>query len=110
MRIRDWSSDVCSSDLLYTARRGHGAFCNGQPIAVSSTSRLDSACLGIGMGHDEAAGPYTAMLETLLNTRCQYRRLGSGLLLLALAAEGATDGFWHACMKDRKSTRLNSSH
>ncbi|MFC3676381.1 inositol monophosphatase family protein [Ferrovibrio xuzhouensis] len=87
------------ADKLYTARRGHGAFCNGQPITVSSTSRLDSACLGIGMGHDEAAGPHTAMLETLLNTRCQYRRLGSGLLLLALAAEGATDGFYEARMK-----------
>src|SRR3546814_1679391 len=39
------------------------------------------------------------MLEPLLTTRCQYRRLGSGLLLLALAAEGATDGFYEARMK-----------
>src|SRR3546814_20127548 len=47
------------ADKIYTARRGHGAFCNGQPIAVRSTSRLDSACRGLGTGTDEAAGPYT---------------------------------------------------
>jgi len=87
------------ADKLYTARRGHGAFCNGKPISVSRTASMDQACLGIGMGHGEAPGPHTAMLETLLNTHCQYRRLGSGLLLLALAAEGAVDGFWEARMK-----------
>jgi myo-inositol-1(or 4)-monophosphatase len=87
------------TDRLYSARRGFGAFCNGQPISVSDTARLDAACLGIGMAHDEAAGPHAAMLETLLNTRCQYRRLGSGLLLLALAACGAIDGFYEARMK-----------
>lgn len=87
------------ADRLYTARRGHGAFCNGRPISVSRAKRMDNACLGIGMGHDETAGPHAATLEVLLNSRCQYRRLGSGLLLMALAAEGALDGFWEARMK-----------
>ncbi|WP_341705275.1 inositol monophosphatase family protein [Ferrovibrio sp.] len=87
------------ADRLYAARRGHGAFCNGRPIAISRTDRMDNACLGVGMGHDEAPGPHTATLEVLLNHHCQYRRLGSGLLLMALAAEGALDGFWEARMK-----------
>lgn len=87
------------ADRLYTARRGHGAFCNGKPIGVSGTRQFDRACIGIGYGHGEAAGPHAALVEQLLGAHCQYRRLGSGLLLLALAAEGATDGFYEHRMK-----------
>ncbi len=87
------------ADRLYTARRGHGAFCNGKPIGVSDTRQFDRACIGIGHGHGEAAGPHAALVEQLLSAHCQYRRLGSGLLLLALAAEGATDGFYEHRMK-----------
>jgi myo-inositol-1(or 4)-monophosphatase len=87
------------SDKLYTARAGHGAFCNGNPISVSGEQRLDHACLGIGYGHGEAPGPHAKVIDNLLAAHCQYRRLGSGLLLLALAAEGALDGFYELRMK-----------
>ncbi|HEX6957201.1 MAG TPA: inositol monophosphatase family protein [Ferrovibrio sp.] len=84
---------------LYTARRGFGAYCNGAPISVSATRRLDHACIGLGIGHDEAGPPHAALIEQLLRAHCQYRRIGSGLLLLALAAEGGLDGFYEARMK-----------
>lgn len=86
-------------DRLYTARRGHGAFCNGKPITVSGTTQFNRACIGLGLGHGEAGAPHAALIEHLLNAHCQYRRLGSGLLLLALVAEGALDGFYEARMK-----------
>src|SRR3546814_17976446 len=39
MRISDWSSDVCSSDLLRAARlRSHGAWLCQKPLAHLSTS------------------------------------------------------------------------
>lgn len=87
------------ADRLYAARRGHGATCNGKAIRVSTTRQFDRACLGIGFGHGEAAAPHAALVEHLLGAHCQYRRLGSGLLLLALAAEGALDGFYEHRMK-----------
>ncbi len=87
------------SDKLYTARAGHGAFCNGKAISVSGLQRLDQACLGIGYGHGEAPGPHAKVIDSLLAAHCQYRRLGSGLLLMALAAEGALDGFYELRMK-----------
>jgi myo-inositol-1(or 4)-monophosphatase len=87
------------ADKLYTARAGHGAFCNGKPISVSGETRLDHACLGIGYGHGEAPGPHAKIIDSLLAAHCQYRRLGSGLLLMALAAEGALDGFYELRMK-----------
>ncbi|HLT76987.1 MAG TPA: inositol monophosphatase family protein [Ferrovibrio sp.] len=87
------------SNKLYSARRGHGAFCNGQPIAVSGATRLEQACIGLGLGHGEAGEPHAALIERLLRAHCQYRRLGSGLMLMALTAEGAMDGFYEARMK-----------
>lgn len=87
------------NDRLYSARRGHGAFCNGEPISVSGAKRLEQACIGLGLGHGEAGEPHAALIERLLKAHCQYRRLGSGLLLLALAAEGKMDGFYEARMK-----------
>jgi len=87
------------SDRLYTARRGHGAFCNGQPIMVSDTHQIERACLGVGYGHGEPAEVHSAIIDHMLRAHCQYRRLGSGLLLMALAAEGALDGFYEARMK-----------
>lgn len=86
-------------DKLYTARRGYGAFCNGKPISVTQISRMDQACIGLGLGHGEAGPPHAALIEQLLRAHCQYRRLGSGLMLLALVAEGALDGFFEARMK-----------
>src|SRR3546814_10917638 len=44
MRISDWSSDVCSSDLLYAARKlglastGHAARGTGSPPSASTTN------------------------------------------------------------------------
>lgn len=87
------------ADKLYTARHGHGAFCNGKPISVSDTVLLDRACIGIGYGHGEAPGPHAAIIDRLLGAHCQYRRLGSGLLLMALTASGGLDGFYELKMK-----------
>src|SRR3546814_5703108 len=98
MRISDWSSDVCSSDL---------------EARVPVLAHLDGIC------HtyiDAAADPGTAVA---LAVNAKMRRTGIcgatetiliALPLVALAAPlpaAAGDG---AMGEDRKSTRLNSSH
>src|SRR3546814_7490560 len=97
MRISDWSSDVCSSDLMSesksTAHAGHHHGCcaaaaNEKPHGAGSDQVIDPVC---GMTVDPAKTPHHADHESTT---------------------------WHFCsagcrskfMADRKSTRLNSSH
>src|SRR3546814_9058026 len=95
MRISDWSSDVCSSDLLEFLADDLG----------------NHGFHGLGDLHVTlaAAGP-GRHLEQLAHTRiaCLVLRVaitGNGLLARAQVSHH------HACRGlDRKSTRLNSSH
>src|SRR3546814_5693830 len=82
MRISDWSSDVCSSDL--------GEAAVAQQLLVE-TARRDAqvGAFEIGFGKAGEARKLTADLRAFL-----------ALQFLALEQRGG----------DRKSTRLNSSH
>src|SRR3546814_5093618 len=47
MRISDWSSDVCSSDLLYR-------FADRQPADVGGDARAAGVCAGAELWHQQA--------------------------------------------------------
>src|SRR3546814_3674414 len=103
MRISDWSSDVCSSDLR--AERSCSAHEAGYPMGaepVRNEARSRGArMLRTAMGASIAtwlADPQ--VIEIMLNPdgRLWVERLGMGL---SDSGERLTD---------RKSTRLNSSH
>src|SRR3546814_6591274 len=81
MRISDWSSDVCSSDLFDAADRLH------QPRACPESAAVDHPCRA---GRADA-GAARARLEDAPEHR------GGG------ACQGPRPG-----AQDRKSTRLNS--
>src|SRR3546814_6183304 len=98
MRISDWSSDVCSSDL------------QGRPLR---RRKMDHRGIP-AVGADQCAGtPARAEVEGL------QKATGSEVLALLQAAVGGKvqlamhegDGAvaQHG-LRDRKSTRLNSSH
>src|SRR3546814_8591391 len=105
MRISDWSSDVCSSDLLESADLD---FARGLAFAL------------YGHGIDEEF-----VMSRIENMRRQFH--GHAIIDCFYAFPGR-DGFeqkfgcvhaaqmidWHPIinesMRDRKSTRLNSSH
>src|SRR3546814_6385741 len=86
MRISDWSSDVCSSDLHAGHHRGDGHVRGGD-------ARTAEAVEGDAAGGDVVAGvegghaPEVAALGADLHARAP-----------------------HHVVEDRKSTRLNSSH
>src|SRR3546814_5107882 len=123
MRISDWSSDVCSSDLAQIAGlrdlvRGDIAF-GGQIAAVGLPARLASNLLGaLAVGilvangiHDDFAKPRRHRSHLRLGPIGQ---IFSGLKqafphLLAREIEIGVVGKDRRNL-DRKSTRMNSSH
>src|SRR3546814_5259031 len=90
MRISDWSSDVCSSDLADLPGNAHHA-----------RQRLYDHVVG-GLG---AVGP--GLTETADRRPNQLRTAGRDLL--NIKADPARDA-GPEVLQDRKSTRLNSSH
>src|SRR3546814_9103589 len=137
MRISDWSSDVCSSDLSWAGcltglfiRRLFAGGLPGQPEAE------DGAALGIGFGPQAAVVGFddrTADRQTdahavlLAGDKWREQSLGDprrdaragiadGDLVNAVLGKGAAHQLaqvrvaHHPAGIDRKSTRLNSSH
>ena len=83
-------------DEMFTACRGAGVTCNGKPIHVSATSRLQDAFLATGFPYDRrvAASNNVQTLDHFLRRSQGVRRAGSAALDLAYVACGRFDGFW----------------
>lgn len=80
---------------LYTAKRGCGAFVNGQPIHVSERP-LSQGIFGMG------TAPYNKDLHArtleitrhLFDRSCDFRRMGAAVLDLCAVASGKLDAFF----------------
>src|SRR3546814_1601851 len=122
MRISDWSSDVCSSDLtalrnvqpLY-ADLATGGFAIAHNGNLSNAMRLRRDLVRSGsifqstsdtetIIHLVATSSYRTLLDKFIDA---LRRVEGAYSLIAMTPEGMI-----ACRDplDRKSTRLNSSH
>src|SRR3546814_4365999 len=109
MRISDWSSDVCSSDLgnIASARaqmRGLPVLsCNAWGMAYGALAMIALALVGGAPFAFDTALPYVA---SLLYLALCGSVIAFGAYLTLLGRIGAD----RAAYADRKSTRLNSSH
>src|SRR3546814_5209945 len=103
MRISDWSSDVCSSDLKNVAIL-HDKTAYGKGIADETKKNMNAAGLQEVMYEAYSAGEkdYSALVSKMKQANIDAFYLGGyhteGALIIRQARE------------DRKSTRLNSSH
>jgi len=81
---------------LFTAERGHGAFVNGRPMAVSVTSALIDGLLVTGFPYDvhQKTADLVALFAEFLGRARAVRRLGSAALDLCYVADGRFDAFW----------------
>src|SRR3546814_2634352 len=113
MRIRDWSSDVCSSDLLELLK----------PELLLEEAKIESTLVIYGSARipepDIADGLEAAATDDAARTiarrlkaKAKYYDEARRLARLASQVPCAADGGRHfvVCSGDRKSTRLNSSH
>lgn len=82
------------TEELFAAMKGGGAYLNGKSIAASKTARLDQARICVGFSYRRPVDPHIAGVKACLDAHCEYSRLGSGALGLALTADGRFDGYW----------------
>ncbi len=78
-------------DELYVARRGAGAFRNGQPISVSGIDDPKQAVIGATFSFKMSIDAYGELLNAILQGGSDHRRLGSTALMMAHVADGRLD-------------------
>ncbi len=88
-------------DELFEGRRGGGATCNGQPIRVSDTARMDRALIATGFPYDirERIPKTMARLGRVVAASQGLRRAGSAALDMSYIACGRFDGYFEENLK-----------
>jgi myo-inositol-1(or 4)-monophosphatase len=81
---------------LFTATAGGGAFCDGEPIRVSTIDIPGRALVGTGFPFKnlEFIERYVKQFERITRAQSGIRRVGSAALDLAWVAAGKFDAFW----------------
>jgi myo-inositol-1(or 4)-monophosphatase len=86
-----------SRDETFSARRGHGAWCNGRRLSVPRGSDLSSALVGTGFSYDpERRRRQAGLLPSLLPAVRDIRRAGAAALDLCWVAAGRLDAYYEA--------------
>src|SRR3546814_5330131 len=107
MRISDWSSDVCSSDLGFSHEMGQSlSSWMGGAIEQSLSAGSFVRTGGVGRALRAWSGPRCRLIGQSLAGQVHEDRASSR----CLARGSARDTTWSTRTRDRKSTRLNSSH
>jgi len=84
-----------TTDLLFSAAAGAGAFLNGRRIKVSEVAKLDEASVEMGCWRRRPpAANYTGAIHRVLLAGASFRWAGSAALALADVARGASDAFY----------------
>lgn len=85
-----------TSNELFTASKGAGAFLNDKRLRVSSRAKLAEALIGTGFPYRmfDHIDAYLAIFKELAQKSAGLRRPGAAALDLAYVAAGRLDGFW----------------
>lgn len=84
------------AEELFVARRGHGAFCNGERMRVSTTATMGRAAVEAGYSRRTSSRDYLALMARLLDAGCECVQFGSAARGLAQVAAGRIDGYVEA--------------
>src|SRR3546814_10917663 len=116
MRISDWSSDVCSSDLYYISLRAMSIA--PQPASPTKdtamlTARVDRELLAAFDAVAEGRGGRSALLRTVLQQSLKHVADAPRIAPRADSPSNRVNLRFtdvETAVLDRKSTRMNSSH
>src|SRR3546814_10867776 len=109
MRISDWSSDVCSSDLLALPRLEQRL----EQETEDRFGKIETDAEGDDQRGDAIEQPPTQLDQVIEQRRARIFQLvtvGQRLVVQRLVAHGFGARGVVAHWADRQSTRLNSSH
>lgn len=86
---------------LFTARKGHGAFCNGQPIHVSGAQHLSDSLVDVGTnpGERHLADRTFTWMRAIYDASHDVRRIGAASICLCYVAAGRIDGYVEGGLK-----------
>jgi myo-inositol-1(or 4)-monophosphatase len=89
------------TDETFTAARGQGAWCNKEPIRVSSAASLEQSLVATGFPYDvpEQVERIISPLRRVLCACRGVRRMGAAAIDLAYTACGRFDGFYERDLK-----------
>ncbi len=85
-----------ATEQVFWAAPGQGAWCNGEPISVSSCTRVSDALLATGFAYDRVERLDNNYAEFAWFTHRSHgvRRAGAAAADLAYVAAGRLDGYW----------------
>lgn len=89
------------ADELFFAKKGCGAFLNGEPIHVSGAQDLSSSLIGVGTtpySHENTDWIFDRIKELFLRSH-DIRRIGSAAIDLAYVACGRAEAFLELSLK-----------
>src|SRR6266481_6659384 len=81
---------------LYAAVRGEGATCNNVPIGASRIGDLAQATILVGLSRRTSPDLSLDMMAMALRGAGALRCMGTGVLALAMVAEGTADAYYEA--------------
>ncbi|MCX8998280.1 inositol monophosphatase [Rhizobiaceae bacterium BDR2-2] len=79
---------------LFAARLGGGAFLNGRPMRVDTRAGIATGLLGVGANFRVPRRSVTDFIDVLLEAGGMFIRNGSGALMLAEVASGRLAGYY----------------
>lgn len=85
---------VPSLGETFSARRGHGAFCNGKPIHVSRCGSLAQARVAAGYAQRGSKAQHLRFLGRLMRSGSDILKVNSAAVCLAMTAAGRIDGYF----------------
>ncbi|KAL0966902.1 hypothetical protein UPYG_G00302020 [Umbra pygmaea] len=88
----------CIEDKMYSARRGKGAFCNGQPLQVSDQKEINQSIIATEFGSSRDTDVIDKIFSSMRNILCLpvhgIRGVGSAAINMCLVASGCVEAYY----------------
>ncbi|XP_053294862.1 inositol monophosphatase 1 isoform X2 [Pleuronectes platessa] len=88
----------CLEDKMFTARRGGGAFCNGEPLQVSDQEDVRQSIIATEFGSNRDVEAVDKIFSSLRNILCLpvqgVRSAGTAAINMCLVASGCVEAYY----------------